>query len=297
MNKSGHLTAMQTVQMTAKDFAQRTIRRAALQALTTSAFIFLGSASAESLNTGKGEIERSIATRSQPPVSIAVRKITNMAGQYAEDGRDAEGNLVGWFKPSYQIRLAEILATELSNTGHFTVVEREKLYAVLEEQALTEVNPRTAAKKGNITGAKYIILASLSDFVPNVNRTRKNQDGRVLIFAFGNDRENVETYVAFDLRVIDTTTGEIAISRTIEGTSQSTHKADRFGMSFGFWGGGASENQTSETTPASRAVRAAMINIVEYLNCSLYLKDSCLSTYKAMDEKRKMNTKGTLNLF
>jgi curli biogenesis system outer membrane secretion channel CsgG len=220
-----------------------------------------------------------------------------MAGQFAEDGRDADGNLVGWFKPAFQIRLAEILATELANTGNFTVVERERLYDVLQEQALTVTNPKTAAKKGNVTGAKYIVLASLSDFVPNVNRTRNSQDGRVLIFAFGNDRENVETYVAFDLRVIDTTTGEVAISRTIEGTSKSVAKADRFGMSFAFWGGGQSEKQSSETTPASRAVRAAMINIVEYLNCSLYLKDSCMDTYKAMDEKRKQNTKGTLNLF
>lgn len=220
-----------------------------------------------------------------------------MAGQFAEDGRDADGNLVGWFKPAFQIRLAEILATELANTGNFTVVERERLYDVLQEQSLSSVNPKTAAKKGNVTGAKYIVLASLSDFVPNVNRTRNNQDGRVLIFAFGNDRENVETYVAFDLRVIDTTTGEVAISRTIEGTSKAVVKADRFGMTFGPWGGGSSEKQSSETTPASRAVRAAMINIVEYLNCTLYLKDSCLDTYKAMDEKRKLNTKGTLNLF
>lgn len=238
-----------------------------------------------------------ISSRGTAPITIAVRKFTNMAGQFAEDGRDADGNLVGWFKPAFQIRLAEILATELSNTGNFTIVERERLYDVLQEQALTSVNPKTAAKRGNITGAKYIVLASLSDFVPNVNRTRNNQDGRVLIFAFGNDRENIETYVAFDLRVIDTTTGEVAISRTIEGTSKAVAKSDRFGMSFGFWGGGSSEKQSSETTPASRAVRAAMINIVDYLNCALYLKDSCLDTYRAMDEKRKMNTKGTLNLF
>lgn len=238
-----------------------------------------------------------VASRGTAPITIAVRKFSNMAGQFAEDGRDADGNLVGWFKPAFQIRLAEILATELSNTGNFTVVERERLYDILQEQALTSVNPKTAAKKGNVTGAKYIVLASLSDFVPNVNRTRNNQDGRVLIFAFGNDRENIETYVAFDLRVIDTTTGEVAISRTIEGTSKAVAKSDRFGMSFGFWGGGSSEKQSSETTPASRAVRAAMINIVDYLNCSLYLKDACLDTYRAMDEKRKMNTKGTLNLF
>lgn len=238
-----------------------------------------------------------IASNSSKPITIAVRKFTNMAGQFAEDGRDADGNLVGWFKPAFQIRLAEILATELANTGNFTVVERERLYDVLQEQALISTNPKTAAKKGNVTGAKYIVLSSLSDFVPNVNRTRNNQDGRVLIFAFGNDRENVETYVAFDLRVIDTTTGEVAISRTIEGTSKSVLKADRFGMSFAFMGGGKSENVSAETTPASRAVRAAMINIVDYLNCALYLKDSCLNAYKAMDEKRKQNTKGTLNLF
>jgi len=279
------------------DVSVKIIKLLAATAVTAYSSLLTATALAQSEVTTPTLRQGTLISGSSQPVTIAVRKFTNMAGQYAEDGRDADGNLVGWFKPAFQIRLAEILATELANTGNFTVVERERLYDILQEQSLTVTSPNTAAKKGNVTGAKYIVLASLSDFVPNVNRTRKNQDGRVLIFAFGNDRENIETYVAFDLRVIDTTTGEVAISRTIEGTSQSVQKTDRFGMSFGFWGGGSSENQSTESTPASRAVRAAMINIVDYINCTLYLKDSCLDTYKAMDEKRKSNTKGTLNLF
>ena len=231
------------------------------------------------------------------PITIAVRRVKNMAGRFAEEGRDANQNLIGFWKPAYEIRLAEILSTELANTGHFTVVERENLYEVLEEQSLKNTNQATVAKKCNLTGAKYIIIASLSDYIPNTAGSRESSDGRILMLNFGNDRTKVDTYVAFDLRVINTSTGAIAHSRTIEGTTSSTTKVDRFGLTFGGFGGGASENTQAEATPASRALRAAMISTVEYLNCHLYKKDSCITEFQALDTKRKESTKGTLNLF
>ena len=49
--------------------------------------------------------------------------------------------------------------------------------------------------------------------------------------------------------------------------------------------------------PVGRAVRAAMIEVSQYLDCVLYLKDECVAEYKAKDEKRKESTKGTLDMF
>ena len=80
------------------------------------------------------------------PVIIAVRKVKNLAGRYAEEGRDADNNMIGFWKPSYEIRLAEILSTELANTGNFTVVERENLYEVLAEQNMAGINKKTAGR-------------------------------------------------------------------------------------------------------------------------------------------------------
>ena len=251
-------------------------------------------------NLSGSEHSGSTILRSNKPVVIAVRKVKNLAGRYAEEGRDADNNMIGFWKPAYEIRLAEILATELANTGNFTVVERENLYEVLGEQGLQGVNPKTAVKKNNLSQAKYIIIASLSDYIPNTAGMRRNQAGRVAFIAFANDREQVDTYIAFDLRVIDTSSGSVAYSRTVEGISSSVKKSDTFGLDFNAFfgaGGGSGTTVSEEATPATRAIRAAMVNMVEYLDCHLYLKNECVSEFKAADLKRKETTKGTLNLF
>jgi len=144
------------------------------------------------------------------------------------------------------------------------------------------------------------LIASLSDFVPNTAGERKNQAGRVLFVTFANDREKIDTYIAFDLRVINTSTGTIEYSRTIEGTSSSVKKSDSIGMTFDAFfgaGGGGSTTTKEDSTPTSRAIRAAMVNIVEYLNCHLYKKDLCIAEFAAADAKRKEATKGSLSLF
>ena len=54
------------------------------------------------------------------PVTIAVRKFKNFAGDFAEngvvEGANGEKIRVGFWKPSYEIKLAEVLTTELANT-------------------------------------------------------------------------------------------------------------------------------------------------------------------------------------
>ena len=227
------------------------------------------------------------------PVTIAVRKFKNFAGDFAEngvvEGVNGEKIRVGFWKPSFEIKLAEVLTNELANTGHFTVVERNNLYEIFEEQAIS-------GTKKNLTKAKYIVIASLSDYIPNTAGSRSNSDGRILIFRAGKDRTKVDTYVAVDVRVINTSTGAIAFSRTIEGTTSSVSKADRSGLALGFIDS-TSEKKSYETTSATRALRAALIKVVDYLDCQLYLKDECIAEFEAEDEKRKNSTEGTLNLF
>ena len=63
------------------------------------------------------------------------------------------------------------------------------------------------------------------------------------------------------------------------------------------WKNTTSEKQSYETTSATRALRAALIKVVDYLDCQLYLKNECISKYEAEDQKRKNSTEGTLNLF
>ena len=67
--------------------------------------------------------------------------------------------------------------------------------------------------------------------------------------------------------------------------------------SFAISGVSLGESKTKTTQlPVNRAVRAAMVESAEYLNCVLYLKDECVQEYEAKDEKRKRSN-DTLDMF
>jgi len=158
-----------------------------------------------------------------------------------------------------------------------------------------ELIKKTAPKKNNLTGAKYIIVASLTDFNEAGSKGGGNSVG-FGGFGFGKKKETKEFYVSFDLKVLNTSTGAIAFSRTIEGVA----KEEKSGSSFSGGVGGVSvgSSEESETKlPVGRAIRAAMVESAQYLNCVLYQKDECVNEYKAKDEKRKGSTKDALDMY
>lgn len=218
------------------------------------------------------------------PITVAVRKVKDQTN-------------AGWWKPSYEEKLADMLATELTNSGHFTVLERDSaaMAELRKELNLQGVNKKTAAKKNNLTGARYIIVASLTDFQEVGGQGGGNNVG-FAGFGFGKKKETKEFYVAFDLKVVNVSTGTIAFSRTIEGSAKEEKSGNAFSGGIGGLTFGKSEESETKL-PVGRAVRAAMIESSQYLDCVLYRKDSCVSEYKAKDQKRKESTKGTLDLF
>lgn len=217
------------------------------------------------------------------PVVIAVRKV--------KDRASAE-----WFRPSYEEKLADIMATELSNSGNFIVVGRqdEDLAELKAELNMAGINKKTAVKKDNLTQANYIVIATLSDF----NEAGSKGGGGGFGFggfSLGGKKQTKEFYVAFDVKVFNTSTGTIAYSRSIEGRAKEEKKGKAFSGSFG----GFSANRAEESEvklPVTRALRAAMIETAQYLDCILYRKDECVAEYEAKDEKRKESTKDTLDL-
>ena len=83
---------------------------------------------------------------SSGPVTVAVREITN------------EARNTWWWSTSVTRQLTNMLANELKSTAHFTIVKRQELKKVLNQQELAELGitrPSTAPKKGVMTGAKY----------------------------------------------------------------------------------------------------------------------------------------------
>lgn len=196
----------------------------------------------------------------------------------------------GWWRGSVGDDLAGMLTNELVGTGKFKVVERSKLGPVLDEQNLAEagrVSKSSGAKIGKLTGAKYLVFATVTSFEENTKGTGGGLSFRGI--AVGGKKE--EAYIAVDLRVVDTSTGEIEFVRSVEARSTSTGMS--VGVSRGGFGGALSNYNN---TPTGKAIRAVVLEITDYLGCAMVDQDDCLQEYAAKDSSRKEKTKKSIKL-
>jgi curli biogenesis system outer membrane secretion channel CsgG len=184
--------------------------------------------------------------------------------------------------------LTTMLTNELSARSSLTIVERQKLRAVLEEQNLSAsgmVSAATSIQIGKLTGAEYLITGTITAFENQVETKTKRG-----FMGYGGGVESISLggYLAVDLRVIDTTTGEIRYSRTIEGRTPPNDNTDAQSRSMGITG--------LETGPDSRAVRAAVIEIVDYLECAMVKRDVCISEFDLKEKARLERTRKAIQI-
>lgn len=196
----------------------------------------------------------------------------------------------GWWYGGVGRDLAGMLTNELAGTGSFKMVERDKLSAVLDEQDLAasgRVDKKTGAKLGKMTGAQYLVTATLSAFEENVADTGGGLSFRGI--SVGGKKE--DAYMAVDLRVINATTGEVEYTRTIEA------RATGGGLNLGLYRGGFGGNLSKhEKTPTGKAIRAAIMYISEYLSCAMVEKGECMDEFNAQEKSRKEKTKKSIKL-
>jgi curli biogenesis system outer membrane secretion channel CsgG len=193
------------------------------------------------------------------------------------------GGGVGW-------ELSSMLTNELANTKKFRMVERSKLEPVLQEQNLAaggRIAKGTGAQIGKLTGAQYLVMGTVSAFENNVAAT-----GGGLTFSgirLGGKKKS--SYIAVDLRVVDTTSGEIAFNRTVEARSGG------FGINLGFFKNGLGGSLANEKkTPAGKAIRAVIVEITDYLTCAMVDKGSCMEEFDAKENKRREGLKKGITL-
>jgi curli biogenesis system outer membrane secretion channel CsgG len=211
----------------------------------------------------------------RPSVAVAeFKNETNASWWYSDVGRD----------------LAGMLTNELAGTGKFKVLERSKLPAVLDEQDLAasgRISPSTGAKIGKLTGAKYLVFATVTAF----DTKSRGTDGGISFRGINVGGKKEDAYLAIDLRVVDTTTGEVEFVRTVEG------RAGSYAIGGGVYRGGfGGQLGKYENTPTGKAIRACIIEISDYLGCAMVDKDSCLDEYKAKESSRREKTKKTIKL-
>jgi len=198
----------------------------------------------------------------------------------------------GWWGATAGRDLQDMLIAELAAMKCFRVLERKEINAVLGEQDLGasgRVSSSTRSKIGNITGAKYLVAGTVSAFEQDTSGGGAGLTVHGISIGGKRDR----AYMAVDLKVIEVETGEIYDARTVEATSKSGGL--RFGVRRGSWGGDLGKYKK---TPVGKAIRACIMEIAEYLECSLVKgKDSgCMGEYAAKESARREKTKGAIDL-
>jgi curli biogenesis system outer membrane secretion channel CsgG len=195
-----------------------------------------------------------------------------------------------WWRGGVGWELAGMLSNELAATGAFRVVERSKLEAVMEEQNLGasgRVRPGTGAQIGKLTGAQYLVMGTVTSYEEDVASTGGGISFKGI--SLGGKKENA--YLAVDIRVVNTDTGEVDFARTIEGNAKGGGIA--VGISRGGFGGSlAQENKT----PAGKAIRAAVVLTSDYLECVMVKRNGCERDFEAADQRRRAKTREALDL-
>jgi curli biogenesis system outer membrane secretion channel CsgG len=196
----------------------------------------------------------------------------------------------GWWYGGVGNDLAGMLTNELASTEKFRMVERAKLGHVLEEQDLGasgRVSSKTAAKVGKLTGAKYLVMGNVSAYEEHSS----GGGGGLSFHGIGIGGKKEDAYIAIDVRVVDTTTGEVEYTRTVEA------KSTNYGVGASVYRGGVGGNFGKyENTPAGKAIRACLVEISDYLSCVMVDKDDCMNEYTAKEKARREKTKKSIKI-
>jgi len=165
--------------------------------------------------------------------------------------------------------LREMLVTALINSSRFSVVERQSLGAVLQEQELAASGAAQAGsvQRGQIKTADIVISAAVTEFEPHAS------GGGVGIGGFGGVGGGIlggliggsmnKAHMALDLRLIDTSTSEILSSTRVQGSAKDVAGGIMTGF-FGGWGLGAGLGAYANT-PTEKAIRVCIIEAVKYV--------------------------------
>jgi curli biogenesis system outer membrane secretion channel CsgG len=115
--------------------------------------------------------------------------------------------------------VSDMLATALVKTKKFIVVERKEIDKVIEEQKLGlsgMVTPETAPAVGKLLGVDLMVIGSVSEL-----GTSKRDIGGGLGGVFGGGVSKQQARAVVDIRLVNTTTGEIVAAESEEGTEST----------------------------------------------------------------------------
>ncbi len=104
----------------------------------------------------------------------------------------------------------DMFITQLVKSGKFTVVDRERLAALMQEKNLSlsgEVSAATAVQAGKLLGVEYMLVGDVTEFGEQENKAQVG-------WGIGVDVRKKKFTAALDVRLISVTTGEIMWAET-----------------------------------------------------------------------------------
>jgi curli biogenesis system outer membrane secretion channel CsgG len=155
--------------------------------------------------------------------------------------------------------LTEMLTSELFKTGRFVMVERAALSDIVKEQELGQtglVRKETAAKVGELLGAQLLIAGAVTEF----ESKSSGGGGGVGYAGFALKLQIENAHVGVDVRLVDSSTGQILSSFNADAKAQSRgigFGANIKGVAFG--------SDAFDKTPLGQATREAIYRAVMYI--------------------------------
>ncbi|MCP4042031.1 MAG: hypothetical protein GY731_08790, partial [Gammaproteobacteria bacterium] len=168
--------------------------------------------------------------------------------------------------------LAEMLTTELVNTGRFIVLERMAITDVLAEQELAQsglVRSAGAPRTGGMLGAQVIVRGAVTEFSDAVS----GYGGGLGYKGFGISGKSQKAVVGIDLRLIDASSGQVLASQHVTKDAQSSGGKINYSNADFRIGGGAFSR-----TPLGQAARAAISDAVTFVGRNTNLQLSSGAT-------------------
>jgi curli biogenesis system outer membrane secretion channel CsgG len=185
------------------------------------------------------------------------------------------GSVHQWWDGTWDIGkgIADMITTSLVKDGTFSVIERKRLDAVMQEQNFSNsdrANPTSAAKIGKILGVNAIIVGTITQFgMEDKSLGLGGIGSRLGGFGAGKvGTKSGKANVAIDARLVDVNTGEVLAVGSGKGTSKrSGLLLGGAGGGGGNYGAGGIDMQSSnyQNTIIGEATRAAVDDLVSQL--------------------------------
>jgi len=161
------------------------------------------------------------------------------------------------------------LQQELGARGAFRMVANGPFgpgIAAPELAGDAEPDAASAIRLGKDTGARYLVVGRLTRYAEQGGTRYK----RAYLGGGRNEQVSDGGSLHVALRVIDTRDGSVAWQRDIGAHTEAT--VTEMALQ-------PTEPGEDDGAPTARAVRAAVIETVDYLECELALRDRCLAEY------------------